>query len=340
MPKLSRRLLMGAALGGLTASLTACGQKTYERLEPAAAPSQVTTSQAVSGSDPRKWVLFGDSLTAASTITEELAGLTGYEIINAGISGDTSIDVALRAGALEARITLADQKIQAQGPSEVVSLEPSDFVAPNAWHYPARLSGVTGYLIRKSPTDPLYFEPSQPGAGLDLGGPVKLEIDPEGETDYLRKGLEQRYSMIIGLGRNDLTLKLELDQLIDNIKALLAQAQQTQSQQAQPRYLIWDLVPWTYEPYGSEGRASLDSWNQRLREEFGDRFASPVASFFADPEQTMRESGLTPSQQDFDDLGKGILPASLRKDDLGHFNAAGSRVWAHYMFQEIKKRGW
>lgn len=332
---LSRRLFLSGLSAGAVAGLSACGQEKIERVVPAETATTATSSATVSGSDPRKWVHFGDSLTATSTTVDDLAGLTGYEHINAGISGDKAINAALRSGALEIQISLENNVIKGSGENLITDFQPVDFIARNSWQYPAKVQGIEGYLISHYGEDVAYFARDIPGEAVSLEGSVEVLIDPAAEIDFLRKGPANDYSMIVGLGRNDKDLTSSIESVVENIRLLLET-----NMQANSRKLVWEIVPWVHEPIGSEARAEIDAWNATLEETFGDIFVKPITAIFDNPELAFDKAGVPMTAQDKANLNNRVIPASFRTDSSGHLNDAGSRAWAYFMFQEIKKRGW
>ncbi|MBF0807535.1 hypothetical protein E4U03_02740 [Rothia nasimurium] len=332
---LSRRLLLSGLSAGAVAGLAGCGQEKIERIVPTETATAATSSAAASGSDPRKWVHFGDSLTAISTTVDDLAGLTGYEHINAGISGDKAINAALRSGALEIKITLENNVIKESGENLITDFQPIDFIARNSWRYPAVVQGTKGYLISHYGEDVAYFARDTPGDAIDVGGPVEVTVDPEAEIDFLRKGPAHEYSMIIGLGRNDKDLTSSIESVVENIGVLLGT-----NTHPEARKLVWEIVPWVHEPIGGEARAAIDEWNATLEEAFGDIFVKPITAIFDNPEIAFDKAGVPMTEQDDANLKNRVIPASFRTDANGHLNEAGSRAWAYFMFQEMKKRGW
>lgn len=333
---LSRRLLLSGLSAGAVAGLAGCGQEKIERIVPTETATEATSSAAASGSDPRKWVHIGDSFTAISNIVEDLSNLTGYEHINAGISGDKSINAVLRMGAEQAKISLENNVILGSGQNLVVDFLPSDFIARNSWKYAVRYSGVDGYLLGDASSDIVYFERKvEAGEDIEVEPLGELQVDPEAEMDFLRKGPANKYSMIIGLGRNDIDSVVSIDDLIDNINKII-----NLNSEEGKRYLVWEIPPWAAEAVGSAAREKLDLWNESLSEEFGDSFVRPITEMLQNPDLTFDKAGITPTEQDAANIKNGIIPASFRKDEIGHLNDIGSRPWAYFMYQEIKKRGW
>lgn len=333
---LNRRLFLSTLAVGTGLGLSACGSEEIKRVAPSQTPTPTdTASQVDAASHPRKWVHFGDSLTATSTTVTDLANLTGYEHINAGISGDKAINAALRSGARKFTISLENNIIAESGENRILQFEPTDFISRNSWKYPAEVAGVKGYLISHYGDEHSYFARDTPGEAIEIGENIEVLLDPSAEVDFLRKGPVNQYSMIIGLGRNDKDLTSSIESVIENIEILTKI-----NDDPLARFLVWEIVPWAHETVGTESRQEIDDWNRQLGDRFGDRFVTPVTSMFDNPELAFSKAMKVMTEQDKMDLENRVIPESFRTDMLGHLNEAGSRVWAYFMFQEIKKRGW
>lgn len=336
MKHLSRRLLFSGLSAGAVLGVSACGQEKIERLEPSVTATAVDSDTVKTGSHPRKWVHIGDSFTAISNVVEDLSNLTGYEHINAGVSGDKSINAAVRTGAISSKISLEGDLVEGSGQSLVVDLSPVDFVAKNSWKYPVRISDIDGYLIGPVSSDVTYFEPkSDILSDFSIEPMTDLIVDPMAEENFLRKGPENNYSMIVGLGRNDIDLTGDISGLIENVNKIIQLNSESSS-----RYLVWEIPPWSDEPVGSDGRKQLDLWNDSLSREFGDFFVRPISAMIGQATLAFEKAGITPTNQDLSDIEEGLIPTSFRKDRKGHLNDVGSRPWAYFMYQEMKKRGW
>lgn len=332
---LSRRIFLSGISAGAVVGFSACDQEKIERIAPTDVSTSPSTGEAESGSDPRKWVHIGDSFTAISSVVKDLSNLTGYEHINAGVSGDTSINAALRTGAVESQVSLEGNLIKESERSLVTDFSPVNFIAQNSWKYAVKYSGVDGYLINIASSGITYFERKLPGDAIGAEPLSDLLVDPDGEMDFLRKGPKNKYSMIIGLGRNDIDLSMRLDDLIGNINKIINLNSEENS-----RYLIWEIPPWADEPFNSESRQKVDEWNDALSNEFGQSFVRPIKSMMENSDLTFDKAGVIPTAQDLANIENGIIPATFRKDTRGHLNDIGSRPWAYFMYQEMKKRGW
>lgn len=334
--ELSRRLFLSGLSAGAVAGLSACGQEEIERVVPAETATASTSDAVAPGSDPRKWVHIGDSFTASGTTVTELANLTGYTHSNSGISGDNSLKAAARSGLVNLTGSIENSTINKESRSLITSMDPIVITANTGRKYPVAISGISGYLVNEVGEESTFFVP-EPALQEDIIVDSLIDIlpDPDASVEYMRKHIVEKNSMIIGLGRNDIDLNNSVDTLVDNINLFI-----DSNDSADKRYLIWEIPPWVQEPYGSSGREKLDSWNAVLAQEFTDYFVSPIQWLIRNPETAFQEANVPLSDRDKANIENGVIPHSLRRDDVGHFNVAGAKFWAYFMFQELKKRGW
>lgn len=279
-------------------------------------------------SDPKTWTHYGDSLTQGGS-PEALATLTGYTHLNGGISGNTSYQAAVRAGAILYQVKIQGGAIPASGGSVAITEHyPSPMPMAHTWEYPGDLAGVPGY-IKRDDNGSFRFH-SQGQAPKPVGG---WQTFTPGLYAKGREGTAAGHSLIIGLGRNDLNLGLPLDQLITNIGRII------QASAAKiPNVLVWEIPPWRTEPTGSKAREKLDAWNTALEQAFPQNFVRP--SSFLRTREAFSAVGASPTSQDAEEMGRGLTPASFRRDADGHFNDLGNKAWAIFMKTEMEKRGW
>lgn len=277
-------------------------------------------------SEPKTWTHYGDSLTQGGS-PEALATLTGYTHLNGGISGNTSYQAAVRAGAILYQVKIQGGAIPASGGSVAITEHyPAPMPMGHTWRYPGELAGVPGYIQHDGSKFRFHSQgEAKPATGWLTFTP---DIYPKG-----REGTVLGHSLIIGLGRNDLNLGLPLEQLITNIGRII------QASAAKiPNVLIWEIPPWKNEPKGSKAREKLDAWNTALEQAFPQNFVRP--SSFLRTSEAFSAVGASPTAQDSEEMGRGLTPASFRRDADGHFNDLGNKAWAIFMKTEMEKRGW
>lgn len=333
---LPRRLLLSGLSVGAVAGLAGCGQEKIERIVPTETATADTSSAAASGSDPRKWSLYGDSFTASGFLAQELEALTGYVHISAGVAGDIAKSGAFRTGVLKLEVGVKDGVIPVDSPAliEKMNIDPNP-IAASGWDYPCEIAGITGHLRRGLGEEETYFYRDAPGSEVVARGMNPVNLDPVSPTDILTEGIQGRYSLIVGFGRNELDTGIDVSETAKYINDIL-----NTNTAENVRQMVWDVPPWSYEPLGSEARRNLEVFNSYLADFFGDKFIRPTRWILENPDEAFSKARVAMTAQDEADIEKSIIPESLRIDEWGHFNEAGARAWAHAVFQEMKKRGW
>lgn len=336
-PQVSRRLLFSGVSAATVLGVSGCAQGKIDRFAlPTPGESSLTASNSSEpGSHPRKWAHYGDSFTANGHPANELSGLTGYTHINAGVSGDTSVAGAFRAGALELKVGFRDNLIPASEPALVTEMSTQNNpIADNGLHYPCEIMGVKGYLMRERKKETFFYR-DFPGDGVQVEPLNAVKLDPGNPADVFTAGVKGKYSLIVGFGRNDIYMKMPGWQTVQNIQSIL-----NTNTAPEARQLVWDVPPWTTEPFGSKDREVVDGLNSLLAQEFGEIFIRPIDWMIKNPDEAFSVARVTMTEADKVDISNGVIPKSFRIDDDGHLNDAGGRAWAHFVYQEIKKRGW
>lgn len=337
---LSRRgLLLGAVPA--TFALAACTPESapLKKIGKAdssaeASPSAAASNSTSSKSDPKRWGHYGDSLTITG-IPEALEEITGITNIDAGVAGNTSLQAAMRAGGVPITVTLADNRIPGDEVVEVVDMKPAWLTVSNDWEHKVAIAGVPGYMITESATDKTLFYRDKAGDPVEILPDESLQLDPFGPTNIQTESTKMGYSLIIGLGRNDITNQLTKEGLVENINKIV-----DASIAADPSFLVWDIPKWASETNGTAASEIVDEWNNFLAQSFPDNFVPVIDLLISNIEEAFEAAGLEISQVDIDEAGTGIVPISLCEDHLGgHLNAKGCKAWAHFMAKEMKSRG-
>lgn len=333
---IDRRKFISAVSFTSLIGVTSCAGEDIARQNPEREVSvEVESAIPEGGTNPRKWVHIGDSLTASGFLGEMLSGLTGYEHMNAGLSGDTSSKAAMRLGAKKFSVVLEDKESLDGEPILVKEIIPTSPFLPNGWPYPVEVGGVFGYMVTEPGSFDTYFHPSSKIREL-RGGVEEVVIDPNGDTDWLRKGFAENYSMIICLGRNDIVNNfVSADEVVDNILSIYNMQSGDQA-----RRLVWEIPKWKSDVLYASNYEKVKTINGMLSDELGEDFVRPVSWIVENPEDAFKYARVPYTEQDQMDIEEGIIPTSFRNDDEGHFNEVGARAWGHYMYQELKKRGW
>lgn len=281
-----------------------------------------------------KWVHYGDSLTHWGT-PEALAAMTGYTHVNAGHASDTAAMVAIRAGGTTYEVKLQGGVIPAAGSVSLVGQHPRDLTTGDGMQYPVVIAGVSGYIARSGASTPVTFTRNAPGEPVPAEGWQLVTID--GETPTVKGTLGNRagYSLIIGVGRNDLIQRREggnIASVLLNIRKII-EANKAQAKTV----IVWDIPPWSFEGAGTNSARYREEWNAAIAAAFPEYFVS-ISDKLRTP-AAFEAVGATMTEQDRADIAKGLTPGTFRRDSAGHFNETGNRAWAHFMLLAMRERG-
>lgn len=288
-------------------------------------------------------ISWGDSLTAGAggdgvsyvNVLADLLAKDGYtgKVRNAGVGGESSVTIAARAGAKPLSMRPVSGVIPESGRVEVV-LEALDGAMPrpllqgnfyDAGKYYGELSGVQGELVIEPKSKRYFF------IRLRSGPAVQVKESAPFETYFS----EDRVSdiKIIWVGQNDpawvgvdwFTSKDQVRRAntlraIEDAKAIAKTA-------SNGKYLVMSRVSADYD---------LKPYEDMWREAFGEHYVSARTYMV---KNGLKQAGLTPTNQDLEDIKAGVVPSSLRSDKV-HWNAKAYTVLAQHLYEVIKNKGW
>ena len=276
---------------------------------------------------PRRnlWCL-GDSLTAGAgdqiTWREALPSLLtkSRTITNWGIGGQTSTQIAARAGAYNTLLTLSGNQIPADSSVTVTARTISLLTANGTQAITGYLNGIAGTLSRDG-SDNYTFTRTTAGTATYVA-PNSPFIPDIFSSDFT--------TFIIFLGRNNLSLPNDIIRDIDACVAL----QKT----IEKRFLI--ITPpnggtLTTGQSTSEGTGSSTLTNIKQVEDY-------VVQKYGDKVLKVREFSYqfnNGSADDLDDVAKETVPRSLRIDGV-HWTTAFHAHVAQWVANQINTRGW
>jgi len=270
------------------------------------------------------WCL-GDSLTAGAggqtTWRQRLiADYPARVITNWAVGGQTSTQIAARAGAYVALLTVAGNQIPAAGPVVVAARSISLLTSQGSQSITGWLSGIYGTLTRSG--DDSYAFTRQAAGVATYCAPNSPFVPDVSGHDF--------DTLIVFLGRNNLTLPGDIQRDI----GLCIGAQKT----AEKRFLIITPpnggsitagVP-TDEGTGSSNLVSIQQIEAWAVQTYGDRVLK------------VREYSYqfnNGSADDLDDVAKETVPRSLRIDSV-HWTTYFHGKVADWIENEINRRGW
>ena len=254
----------------------------------------------------------GDSLTngANSQITwrEALAGLVSARThTNIAVGGQTSPQIAARAGAYVTLLTLDGNLIPASGPVAVTARTIGLLTSQGPQSIKGRLSGVYGTLTRAG-DDSYSFTRETAGAPVPVG--KKLAFAPDIGTH----GFD---TWLIFMGANNIAgvadIKRDIAAAVNAMKPV------------DKRFLV--MTPVTGDPANVAYCEQIEDW---------------ASQTYSDRVLKIREFSFQfndGSVGDLADVANGIIPRSLRGDNI-HFTTFFHGKIAELVAAEINRRGW
>lgn len=282
------------------------------------APSLVLPVPDMSGppyTSSTRLVGWGDSLTAASTgyLAQIAAMITGRTIVNRGIGGQTSTQIAARQGGIITYLTVQDNQLPASGAVTVTARSIGLLTDQGAQSIDGTLAGVPGILQRAS-DDSYTFSRLQPGAVVAC--PARTPFLPA-------QAVDQESTTLVWLGRNNLgdpvTIQRDTAAIVRTLSPF------------KPRFLVLGPTNGQNEPSGSFGHTKALEVNNAFSALYGDRYVNVRAALVAAYDPGLPDD-VTAHSED-------RPPPSLMSDTI-HFNNAGYAVVAREVAAVINAKGW
>jgi hypothetical protein len=258
---------------------------------------------------PTPVTIHGDSLTAGwASATSGLSALIGRAVTARGNGGLRSFWIAARQGGQPLRVTVpGDGTIPASGPVTVsiayVPIVGTTKGGVASMSLDGVLAGVPGALAIVDETTATF---TRHRAG---------RVTPVSAGSPFATGFDAREAYpIFWAGRNNFKLAGDDVQIVNDVRAMLAWTKHPD------KALVLSIPPWGGEENGSGGRANLDRANNAL--------AAAFPAIYEDTASRLRSRalleavGVTPTDEDIDNIANGLTPASFRSD-AGHLNAKG-----------------
>ncbi|WP_166390337.1 SGNH/GDSL hydrolase family protein [Nocardioides ochotonae] len=267
---------------------------------------------------------FGDSMTqgvGSSTTTYPSALAAAIQnavpVINRGVSGQTSSEVALRTGALEILVTVTGRAIPPSGPVAVTVIPAGTWRSAWTWTFPGSLAGVPGNLVKA--TDGSWtFTRAAAGDAVTVPPqePFKSSQQPPAMT-----------GVIYWAGRNNVDVNI-------NPRDLRAVA--TQVRRLGAPFLVLPVFNAQNEPSGSAGYTNVATVNARYEEIAGADYFDARRWIIA---HGLEAAGITPTAADTTAVAEDRIPPSLMADNL-HLNASGYQALGAKLANIITRKGW
>jgi len=312
-----------------------------------ATTSGVPTKYKASYGDTERAIVSGPGVTlaghsmlagAANAIS---AALSGVSVVSLSVGGESSRTIAARQGGQPLLFVPSGGSLPASG-SVDVDLLWADGPVAGGWPLLQGATSYAGTLVLPSGTrvagtfsivrdpsatqyvhhagDRYTFTRSTNGSAITVNRPAPF---------YADVATPRRSDIFVyWIARNNIN---EVDQAIGDLQAMI----QRQDNLAK-RWLVLSEHNSATEPSGSGNFANVTSYNQRARALAGRRFVD-TRQYLID--YGLADAGITPTTQDQTDIANGVVPTSLRSDNL-HLNASGSAVVAQLIRRRLIELEW
>lgn len=280
----------------------------------------------------RTIVCWGDSLTAGTggngtTYPDVLARLSGREVVNMGVGGETATTIAARQGGVNMLVseftipsdrTPVAVKITGSNGIEVDPLK-QDSAGVRGGLNPCYINDVEGTLSLSGGT--YYFTRSQ------AGKPVKIENDTPIVTQGMLKYRDA--AVVIFIGTNGGWVKEDSDWLTYKVYMEICDSMIDYLDYNEQEYVIVGLT--------TGSNADRNSMDEVLSEKYGERFIS-MRRYLTDDVSLYESHGIQLSDSDKELMAEGKVPRCIRSDDV-HFTAEGYTMIAEKIYDHMKSIG-
>lgn len=322
-----------ASTGEVLSGIRSDGTRYMDRLivreldAPSVPAVEVTRINAVAG--------FGDSMMGdhgglGTTTPKELGLALGVPYFEGGRNGQTSTEVALRAGGVEIVLSFPNNTIPAVGQNLVVTVDhPSGtWKTGSGWVYPGAVLAADGQTwvkgnLSKSATEEWTFWRTPNGQDISV---------PPGARFRCAPAIEQAgWGTIMRAGRNNTSQK---DVILRDYKAVRAHVYATSER---PRFLALPLFNSAVAPSGSATYNTFMDINNALRDEFGPEFYDLRAWVIR---HGLAAAGITPTPEDTAAIVGDAIPPSLAFDTTPHMNRVGRQIEGARLAYILRAKGW
>lgn len=267
------------------------------------------------------WTL-GDSLTFFYE-RELVKILPRTPIIRGGLGGQSSTQIAARAGARPTLISLAEGAIPAGGRASLSDISPRLLSSSaKSGAIEGTLASVTGQVLGQVTRDAedKYFFIASPDASAARIAPRSLFV-PKTQAEHA-------CTLVLWAGHINVSAP---STVLADIDAIVSAHAKTGG-----RFLVLSLVlSANYRPGSSFEKATLRI-NDVLARKYKGHFIDIRRTLV---EQASKDEGIPIDESDREALARGIVPAALRQDHI-HLNSAGSRLVADHIAAAVRDRGW
>lgn len=263
------------------------------------------------------WPL-GDSLTGGYQL--ELAKiLPERRVIMGGRGGQTSTQIAARAGARPTRASVSGDSIPDSGAVQVTAISPRVISDSGKFaEIAGTFAGRPGKLTRDS-ADQYSFTPAPAAAKTAVPPNSPFVPDTHDSAGCI---------VILWAGQNNMPA---VAQILSDTDAVLA----PYVRQHRP-FLVIGQIPDERELVGTIRYRARAQINAALMQRYGANYVDLRAYLV---ERGLKDANIEPDAHDLENIANGVVPHSLRQDYV-HFTSVGFRLVAEYLAATIKDRRW
>ena len=283
----------------------------------------------VEESDAVRIVCWGDSLTegynATNSYPEEIAKLSGLEVINYGIAAESAEQIACRQGAIQTYV----EPMVIPADTTPVAFDtltgdgnPSDMAYYATKPLGITIGGVEGTMIYNKDDSTYYFTRNEAGEEVEIT--ELTQVATEGMINRTNNDIQ-----VIFIGSNN---KPNLNSIHDIISLQKKMIEYSDTD----KYII---VGYTAKPLIPE----LVAINDLLEETYGDKFLDASEYFTT---KALEDAGIEPTEEDLANIAQNQIPSSLlafwhngQPDDL-HGNEIFNELLGKLIYEKIVELGY
>lgn len=246
-----------------------------------------------------------------------VASLSGRMVTSRAVGGETSTQIAARAGGIPVTLTL-DGPLPASSAASVMGDTSVGIPSAQSGSLVGAILGVPVVLSHSAGRVSVRRRES---AAADLPVPAEttlaLEHGPSVAWDR----------QIIWVGRNDAAPRI--DTVPDRVARIIRCGRVGKS-------LVLGVTNSAWEVAGSSAHGDILDVNRALSAAHGDRFID-IRGYLID--RGLADVGITPTATDLSDIAADVIPESLRSDGT-HLNSAGYSAVGHQIYARLVTLGW
>lgn len=285
---------------------------------------------------------WGDSITKGQGSSGDayaypgvLAELTGYDVINMGVGGETATTVAARQGGLEIRLD-EDITIPESGAVEIKF---------SAYEKDGTYAGVVTPRTTAGGWNPCYINGIEGTLSLEVNESVTPRV--LNWAKFTRKQSGEAVSVPKGS-----VMTVEANKTKAHINIFMANANggwspentTPRNSQVQDHIKIFDnMINNTpnkdkFIVIGLTVDGNWDETHAALEEKYGEHFLN-IKSYLA-TEEALSDAGITPTEEDLDAISAKNVPPSLLSADGVHLNDAGYERIGTKVYEKMQQLGY